>query len=161
MHLAKLFLDSSALFAGIASADGAARVLLLLGEAGQIEVWISEQVVAETERALARKAPRALPAFRQALHGSGVLIVADPGAEEVAAAGDWISHAADVPVPSLRSGLCLVAARKVKADFVVTLNRKHFLDDPVVATRSGLRLGTPGEALEWVRGRLGTEVRGR
>jgi predicted nucleic acid-binding protein len=153
MHLAKLFLDSSALFAGIASADGAARVLLLLGEAGQIEVWISEQVVAETERALARKAPRALPAFRQALHGSGVLIVADPGAEEVAAAGDWISHAADVPI--------LVAARKVKADFVVTLNRKHFLDDPVVATRSGLRLCTPGEALEWVRGRLGTEVRGR
>ncbi len=57
-----------------------------------------------------------------------------------------ISHAADVPI--------LLAAMKAGVDFLVTLNRRHFLDDPEVAARSGLRLGTPGDALAWVRGRL-------
>ena len=37
MSKARLFLDSSALFAGVASPSGAARVLLLLGETGQSE----------------------------------------------------------------------------------------------------------------------------
>jgi hypothetical protein len=37
---------------------------------------------------------------------------------------------------------------------VVTLDRRHFLDDAAVAHRSGLRLGTPGDALAWVRGQL-------
>ena len=41
-----------------------------------------------------------------------------------------------------------------KVDFLVTLNRKHFIDDPGVAMKSGLRIGTPGDALGWVRGQL-------
>ena len=57
MSKINLFLDSSALFAGIVSATGATRVLLLLAETGHITVTISEQVVAETERAVARKVP--------------------------------------------------------------------------------------------------------
>jgi hypothetical protein len=31
------------------------------------------------------------------------------------------------------------------------LNRRHFIDDPAVAAHSGLRIGTPGDALAWVR----------
>ena len=50
-----LFLDSSALIAGIVSVKGAPRVLLLLAESGHIAVTISEQVLTETERAIARK----------------------------------------------------------------------------------------------------------
>ena len=52
-----LFLDSSALFAGVVSATGAARALLMLAEAGTVAITVSEQVVAETERALARRCP--------------------------------------------------------------------------------------------------------
>jgi hypothetical protein len=62
-----LFLDSSALVAGVVSAQGASRALLLLAESGQLTVTISEQVLAESERAIARKAPRALSEFRQAI----------------------------------------------------------------------------------------------
>ncbi len=36
----------------------------------------------------------------------------------------------------------------------VTLNRRHFMDDPRVAARARLPIGTPGDALAWVRGRL-------
>jgi hypothetical protein len=56
---------------------------------------------------------------------------------------DWLAHPPDVPV--------LLAAMKVKADYLVTFNRKHFIDDPKVAERSDLRIGTPEEALKWVR----------
>jgi len=43
---------------------------------------------------------------------------------------------------------------KAGVDYLVTHDRRHFLDDSSVATRSGPQIGTPGEALEWVRGQL-------
>lgn len=68
-------------------------------------------------------------------------------AAEVAVSRDLISHAADVPI--------LVAAIKIKTGYLVTLNRRHFIEDSEVARRSGLRIGTPGDALAWVRGEIG------
>ena len=35
--------------------------------------------------------------------------------------------------------------------FLLTLNRRHFIHDPGAATRSGLRIGAPRDALAWVR----------
>jgi predicted nucleic acid-binding protein len=138
-----LFFDSSALFAGIVSASGASRALLLLAEAGQVAITVSEQVVAETERAIARKIPRALPEFREAIRATGLRIVRDPSPDEIETYMDIIVHQADVPI--------IVAAMRVKTDYLVTLNRRHFLDDPAVADRSKLRIGAPGDALAWVR----------
>jgi predicted nucleic acid-binding protein len=139
----ELFFDSSAFFAGIVSASGASRALLLLAEAGQVAITVSEQVVAETERAVARKIPRALPEFREAIHATGLRIVRDPAPDEMAGHADIIAHQADVPI--------VVAAMRSKTDYLVTLNRRHFIDDPAVADRSGLRIGTPGDALAWAR----------
>lgn len=144
-----LFLDSSALIAGIVSAKGAARALLLLAEAGQIAVTISEQVLAETERAIARKVPLALSDLRQAILTSQAQIVRDPSPEEVKAHPDLISHPADTPI--------VLAAMQAKVDYLVTLNRKHFIDDLEVARKSGLKIGTPGDALIWVREQIFTE----
>ena len=48
----------------------------------------------------------------------------------------------------------VVAAMQAGTDYLVTLSRRRFIDDPGVAERSGLRIGTPGEALAWVRERL-------
>lgn len=144
-----LFLDSSALIAGIVSAKGAARALLLLAEAGQIAVTISEQVLVETERAVARKVPTALSDLRQAILASQAQIVRDPSPEELSAHPNLISYPADSPI--------VVAAMHAKVDYLVTLNRKHFIDDPEVARKSGLNIGTPGDALDWVRGQNFTE----
>lgn len=144
-----LFLDSSALMAGIISTKGAARALLLLAEGGQIAITISEQVLAETERAIARKVPLALSEFRQAILASQVQILRDPSFDEVSAHANRISHPADIPI--------VLAAMQTKVDYLVTLNRKHFIDDPQVARISGLNIGTPGDALSWVRGQFFTE----
>ncbi len=144
-----LFLDSSALFAGVVSPDGAARALLLLAETGLITVTISEQVVAETERAVARKVPQALKYYREALCSTGLRIVRDPSPEEVETHQNIIAHRADVPI--------VVAAMGASVDYLVTFDRRHFIDDPGVADRSGLLIGTPGDALAWVREWLAQE----
>lgn len=146
MKKAEIFLDSSALMAGIVSSQGAARVLLLLAEDEKIALLVSEQVIAEVERNIARKMPRALPLVREMILRANVQILRDPRPEEVQLRKNWISHAADVPI--------LVAAAAAKVDFLATLNQRHFLDDPEVAKRSGLRIGTPGDALAWVRLRM-------
>jgi predicted nucleic acid-binding protein len=145
MPRANLFLDSSALFAGVASPLGAARALLQLAEANLITITVSEQVITETERAGARKIPTALSSYRQALRYIGLQIQHDPSQEEAQAYQHIISHQADVPI--------IVAAIKAQVDYLVTLNRRHF-DDPQVSARSGLRIGTPGDALAWVREQL-------
>jgi predicted nucleic acid-binding protein len=142
-----LFLDSSALIAGIISSKGAARVLLVLAEAGEINLTLSEQVVAETERNIARKAPYALNKVRQVILSTHPRIVHDPSSEEIRANLHLITHAADVPI--------LVAAIKERIDYLVTLNTHHFILDPQVSQRSGLRIGTPGDALAWVRQQIG------
>ena len=146
MSRSDIFFDSSALIAGIVSAQGAARALLLLAEDEKILITVSEQVIAEVERNIARKAPKAVPFARELILRANLRILRDPQAEEVRQRQDWISHTADVPI--------LVAAAKARVDYLVTLNTKHFIADPEVARRSGLRIGTPGDALAWVREQL-------
>lgn len=96
--------------------SGASRALLLLAEAGRLTVTIPEQVVVETERALARKLPQALPAYREALHSTGLRIVRQPSRSDVEAQAELAAHAADVAI--------VVAAMQARADYFVTLNRR-------------------------------------
>jgi len=144
-----VFLDSSALFAGVASSTGAARALLLLAEVDRITITVSEQVITETERALARKLPAALGYYRQALRSTGLRIVQDPSPEENRAHQGIIRHPPDVAI--------VVAAMRADAGFIATFNRRHFIDDPHVASEAGIPIGTPGDALAWVRRTLTRE----
>lgn len=139
----KVFLDSSALIAGIISPVGASRALLMLAEDQKISALVSEQVIAEVERNLARKVPQALPFAREQILSANLLILRDPSPAEVARYMDWISHPPDVPI--------LVAVLKAQVDFLCTLNTNHFILDPNVANKSGSRIGTPGDCLNWVR----------
>jgi predicted nucleic acid-binding protein len=138
-----LFFDSSALIAGIISEKGAARAILLLAEDRKLKISVSEQVIIEVERNIARKIPKILNGARELIRESNVIIYIDPSQEEVNKRINWINHEADVPI--------LVSAAKANVDFLVTLNTKHFLNDPEVSFHSGLRIGTPGDALSWVR----------
>jgi predicted nucleic acid-binding protein len=152
MSRVNLFLDSRVLFSGIVSASSAARALLLLAETDHIVVTISEQVVTETERALARKASQALSDLQRAILASKARIVRDPPPEDVSAHLNLISHPADVPI--------LLVAMHTRVDYLVTLKRRHFLDDPGVAQKTDLRIGTPAEALGRVREQISTQEGG-
>jgi len=83
MSKAKIFLDSSALIAGVLSPVGAARVLLVMSERAEILLFINEHVITETERSLAKKVPQALPEFRRTLKNADIKIIPNPSAREV------------------------------------------------------------------------------
>lgn len=146
MSKIKVFLDSSAVIAGVISSAGAARVLLVMSENGQIETFISEQVIVESERSIARKVPQALPELRQTLKDASLKVVHNPTQEEIKENLYLIADPDDVPI--------LLAAMKAHVDYLATHNRKHFLDDPKVAERVGFKIGTPGDVLTWIRENL-------
>ncbi len=141
-----IFLDSSALIAGAISESGAAHILLNLGESKDIVLTVSELVIVESERAMAKKAPGNLNDLRSLIKSSNLKIVENPSRKEVEANLYLIKDPNDVPI--------LLAAIKAKVDYLATHNRKHFLEDPQVAERSGLRIGTPGDVLAWLRENL-------
>ena len=141
-----IFLDSSALIAGAISESGAAHVLLNLGESQDIVLTVSELVITESERAMAKKAPSNLNDLRSLIKSSNLRIVDNPAKEEVEANLYLINDPNDVPI--------LLTAMKAKVDYLATHNRRHFLDDPKVTEISGLRIGTPGDVLAWLRENL-------
>lgn len=143
MSKIKVFLDSSAVIAGVISSYGAARVLLVMSESGQIETVISEQVITESERSIARKVPQALPDFRQALKDANPKIIHNPTQKEIEENLYLIADPDDVPI--------LLAAMNAHVDYLATHNRKHFLDDPGVSEKSGIKIGAPGDVLSWIR----------
>lgn len=144
-----IFLDSSALIAGAISETGAAHVLLQLGESEEIILTISEMVIVESERAIAKKSPRNLNDLRSLIKTAKLRVVHDPSKKEVEAHLYLIEDPNDVPI--------LLAAMKAHVDYLVTHNRKHFLDDPKVAENSGIKIGTPGDVLAWIRENLKPE----
>lgn len=147
MEKPRIFLDSSVLFSGVLSPVGASRALLALAEANRVELIISMQVTVEIERVLARKAPEATPLYRQILRDAHILIVADPLTKEVMQNLDLIPHAADIPI--------LLAAKNASVDYLVTLNTKHFLKSSHLPGFLDCKIGTPGDALIWIRKLLG------
>ena len=141
----RLFLDTSALLAALASPTGAGNMILAFAEAQLITLVVSEQVLVEAERNLQAKLPSAIPEYRRFLTTCPLERVSTPSAADVAIAKEII-HPKDAPI--------LMAAMNAQVDYLVTLNRKHFLDDPEVARKSGLRIGTPEDFLAWLRREL-------
>ena len=141
----RVFLDTSALLAGLASSTGGSSVILTLAEAQLLTLVVSEQVLVEAERDLQEKLPKAVPEYRRLLTACSLEKVPDPSPADFAVAKEII-HPKDASI--------LWAAKNAQVDYLVTLNRKHFLDDPEISRRSGLRIGAPGHFLAWLREQL-------
>jgi predicted nucleic acid-binding protein len=146
----RVFLDASALFAGIWSDQGGARMVLRLGEAGAIQLLVSAQVLDEAEAALRRKAPQTLGVLALLLERSGVRVVPSPQSDVVQRSRTLTGHAGDAQV--------LAAAWFSQVDYFVTLDRKHFLDNAALRETAPFPIGTPGDFLAWHRGQLATGV---
>jgi len=140
------FLDTSALFAGIWSATGGSRMILKLGEVGAIRLLVSPQVLDEIESALRRKAPDVLGLLTLLLDRSGVEVVPAPIPEAVQDSQALTGHLGDARV--------LAAAWATGAKYLVTLDRKHFLDNQTLRNAVLFPVGTPGDFLAWHRRQL-------
>ena len=146
MKKVSIFLDSSALIAGVISENGAAHVLLQLGETENVSLKISEFVFNETTRSIGRKSPENLENVQKEIERARIVILQDPSHEEIQANLYLMEDPDDVPI--------LLAAIKAKVDYLATHDHKHFLNDPKVAEKAGLKIGTPGDVLAWIRENL-------
>ena len=134
-------MDADVLFAGAAgpSEQGASLLILRLGELTLIEALTCQQVVAEVERNLSVKLPRAVTAFRLLVERC-LRVVPDPSSEEVAA-HEGKADPKDLPI--------LVAAAREECLWLVTFNVRHF--EPGYPDVVVLR---PGELILRIRDRL-------
>jgi predicted nucleic acid-binding protein len=137
------FLDTSALFAGIWSAEGGARMLLKLGETGAIRLLVSSHVLDEIERVLRRKAPDTLGQLAMILDRASVEVAPPPPAAVIRESQALISHPGDAQV--------LAAAWTARVDYLVTLDRQHFLNNLALRKALPFPVGTPGDFLAWYR----------
>ena len=90
--------------------------------------------------------PHALPDFRQAIKDAQPKIVKNSTTKEIKDNLYLIADPDDVPG--------LLSAMQAHVDYLATHNTKHFIDDPKVAELAGIKIGTPGDILAWIRENL-------
>jgi predicted nucleic acid-binding protein len=136
----RIFLDANALFVGIWSESGGARQILRLGEAGALQIVISQQALNELDDVLRQKAPHLLPALARLLDRIQAEIVAPGSVEQCQACLVLTGHSGDACV--------LAAAWQAGVSYLVSLNQKHILNHPEFARLLPYEVGTPGDFLQ-------------
>jgi predicted nucleic acid-binding protein len=145
----EVFLDSSALFAAVHSASGGARLILQLGEAGVVSLWIGRRVLQEVEAALERKSPRSKAYMALLLNRARVHVGTEPDASTIARAMEIVGYLPDAQV--------LAEAMTISVDYFVTFDGKHLLGH-LDAAQLAFPVGTAGDFLSWYRGQLLAKV---
>ena len=118
----KVFIDTSVLIAGVSSVTGASAAVLDLCEAEVLQMVVSRQVLVEADRNFCAKLPNLVIQFRRFIQSLAMLMVEDPPAKAVERAASLI-HRKDAPI--------LAAAMASEADYLITLDKKHFLKQKV------------------------------
>lgn len=147
----RVFLDTSVLFAAVLSTEGGSRLVLKLGEAGAISLWVGSRVLQEADGVVSRKAPETRPLLALLLSKAEVMTGSKPDAASLARARAVVSYAPDAHV--------LAEALSAEVDYFVTLDHQHFVGNPRAGTLP-FPIGTPGDFLAWLRERLRPEEEG-
>ena len=134
----RVFIDADVLFAAAASGSehGASLMVLRLGEITLLDLYTSEQVIAEVERNLARKLPAALALFRL-LAQKSLQVLPDPAPHQLAAY-EGQADPKDLPI--------LVCALQAESAWLLTFNTRHFR--PAAAS---IRVAPPGTFIQEIR----------
>jgi predicted nucleic acid-binding protein len=142
-----VFLDTSALFSGIWSDSGGARLILRLGEAGVLQIVVSRQVLSELDGVMHFKAPHLLAGLARLLDQAQVEIAAPGSDEKLQACLQMTGHAGDARI--------LADAWQAGVDYLVSLNQKHILNHPEWRGVLPFGIGTPGDFVQQFREDLG------
>ena len=142
---AKVFLDTSVIFAAVFSPEGGSRLLFRLGEIGLLDIWVGQSVLHEADEVVRRKVPHTLPDLAFLLSIVRVSLGSTPSSREFEQARELINYLPDARV--LAEALCAAP------DWFVTLDRKHFLENRFLAELP-FRIGTPGDVLEALKNNL-------
>ena len=122
----RIFLDSSVLYAAAFSPTGPARRLLLKGLQERVTLCISDLVLEETKRNLAKNAPPALPYFT-ILADLLSPVSTNPTKADILRAAQ-IVHLKDAPI--------VAGAAKAKAEYLATHDVKHLVAEAQAIERA-------------------------
>jgi predicted nucleic acid-binding protein len=140
-----VFLDTSVLFAAVWSESGGSRLILKLGEAGAVSVWVGPSVLQEAEAVLKRKSPESGPHMALLLDRAQVQVGPEAGKEALAQALSAVDYLPDAQV--------LAEAVEIGVNYFVSLDQKHLVGN-VRIERLSFPVGTPGDFLGWYRQHL-------
>ena len=132
--MTRVFVDASVLFATTYSLTGSARDLVQLALEGKVTLVVSPVVLGEVERNLSKKAPEKVEFYKILIEVIPFELASDPTKEELLEAATY-TKLKDAPI--------VAAARKARVEYLVTYDRKHLIDPPEVAEKSGLMIVTP------------------
>jgi predicted nucleic acid-binding protein len=141
----RVFLDTSVLFAAVWSEGGGSRLILKLGEAGAVSLWVGPCVLQEADAVLKRKSDVSRPLMALLLDRAQVQVGPEAGTEALTQAQSVVEYVPDAQV--------LAEALELHVDYFVSLDKKHLVGNPGVENLP-FAVGTPGEFLEWYRHRL-------
>ncbi len=133
----RVFLDTNVLVAGVVSQTGASAATLDLGEAEEMILLVSRQVLVEADRTFLAKFPQHMERYRLFIKNVAPLLVNDPSMAEIREAAQVIHHH-DAPI--------VAAAKHEGVESLVTLNTRHF-SAPVVRKYLNAPIVTPAEFL--------------
>ena len=135
----RVFLDANIYFAGVLSKEGASSAVLELGCRGKIALVASRLVLREADRNLRKKSSlRVLKSFHRFLQDTKIEVVPPPDEETFETYAELL-HPKDLPV--------LVAAIESHADYLVTLDKKHFFLPALLSKLKKTKIITPADFL--------------
>ena len=139
--MTRVFIDASVFFAACYSKTGSSRELFRRAIREEITIIVSSHVLMEVERNLHQKAPAAIAAFQELVDLVLTEVVDRPSLEEIQRAAVY-TELKDAPI--------VTASIKARAGYLATWDRKRLVDDPAVASGSGLHIVTPDELLAFL-----------
>ena len=138
----RVLLDANVYFAGCASPKGASAFILELARKKEIQVVASRLILREAELNLRLKSTsEAVEIFHRLFKQTELQVIPSPD-ESTCARYEEIIHPKDVPV--------LAAAVAAKVDYIVTLDRRHFLNPLVLKEAQPIKILVPGDFLNRV-----------
>ena len=135
--MTRVFLDANVYFAGSFSESGASSVILELARRRKVQLVATKLVLREADRNLRKKTdPKTLKRFHRFLRNTPINVVpALP--DTVLQKYEPYIHPKDVPI--------LAAAIEAAVDYLVTLDRRHFLTEKVNECAGKIKVLTPGD----------------
>ncbi len=137
----RLFLDSSVILAASGNPQGGSSKILELVLQKQVILFTSKLALAEAEKNIKEKLPRAVSRFQFILSTVPLNMVEEPAAAFEKKTAKFIYW---------KDAAILAAAVISKADYLLTFNRKHFFNAKTknFAKNYHLEIITPGEFLK-------------
>lgn len=131
-----VFLDSNIFVAAVLSSSGGSFRLLQKARAGRIIIYTSSFVMDEVARVLFMKYPAHLH-YGPKLIASTPLLISSPSEKEIDQTAPLVDDPDDAPI--------LAGALKSKAQFLITLDRKHFITHKLANAKLPVAILTPRE----------------